>query len=164
MAELHPNAPSRADTGAPTSGVIHVRTRLTADFTVIANALAQRRGSAVTVGVATYILSLPDGAIVSIAALCAHFTEGEILISRALRELEAAGYLERRRERGPDGQVRTRTFFYDVPRGQGQPIPPPTRPNRRPVQPRKPTEVPTPPPSPAAPPPPPPGTVTAPEP
>ncbi|MFJ2832581.1 hypothetical protein ACIPC1_34365 [Streptomyces sp. NPDC087263] len=164
MAELHPNAPSRADTGAPTSGVIHVRTRLTADFTVIANALAQRRGSAVTVGVATYILSLPDGAIVSIAALCAHFTEGEILISRALRELEAAGYLERRRERGPDGQVRTRTFFYDVPRGQGQPIPPPTRPNRRPVQPRKPTEVPTPPPSPAAPAPPPPGTVTAPEP
>ena len=38
----------------------------------------------------------------SIAALCEHFTEGEILISRALRELEAAGYLERRRERGPD--------------------------------------------------------------
>jgi hypothetical protein len=147
MAELHPNAPSRANTGAPTSGVIHVRTRLTADFTVIANALAQRRGSAVTVGVAAYILSLPDGAIVSIAALCAHFTEGEILISRALRELEAAGYLERRRERGPDGQVRTRTFFYDVPRGQGQPAPPPTRPNRRSVQPRESAEVPTPPPS-----------------
>ncbi|MEV7344142.1 hypothetical protein [Streptomyces sp. NPDC093544] len=151
MADPQSNAPSRANTGAPTSGVIHVRTRLTADFTVIANALAQRRGSAVTVGVAAYILSLPDGAIVSIAALCAHFTEGEILISRALRELEAAGYLERRRERGPDGQVRTRTFFYDVPRGQGQPTPPPNRPNR-PVQPRKSAEE-----SPH-------GTVTAPEP
>uniref|UniRef100_UPI0019055550 DUF433 domain-containing protein n=1 Tax=Streptomyces adelaidensis TaxID=2796465 RepID=UPI0019055550 len=48
------NAPLRADAGAPTSGVIHVRTRLTADFTVISNALAQRRGSAVTVGVAAY--------------------------------------------------------------------------------------------------------------
>jgi len=130
MAEPQSNAPLRAEAGAPTSGVIHVRTRLTADFTVIANALAQRRGSAVTIGVATYILSLPDGAIVSITALCAHFTEGEILISRALRELETAGYLERRRERGPDGHVHRRTYFYDVPRGQGQPTSPPNRPVR----------------------------------
>ena len=120
MADPQSNARLRADAGAPTSGVIHVRTRLTADFTVISNALAQRRGSAVTVGVAAYILSLPDGAPVSIAALCEHFTEGEILISRALRELEAAGYLERRRERGPGGQIRTRTYFYDVP-GTGDP-------------------------------------------
>ncbi|MFE6481869.1 hypothetical protein ACFVGN_02835 [Streptomyces sp. NPDC057757] len=131
MADPQSNAPSRADTGAPTSGVIHVRTRLTANFTVIANALAQRRGSAVTVGVAAYILSLPDGSIISIAALCAHFDEGEILISRALRELEAAGYLERRRERGPDGRVRTRTYFHDVPRGRSEPAPPPERPLRK---------------------------------
>lgn len=115
MAEPQSNARLRADAGAPTSGVIHVRTRLTADFTVLANALVQRPGSAVTVGVAAYILSLPDGARVSIAALCAHFTEGEILISRALRELESAGYLERRRERGPGGLIRTRTYVYDVP-------------------------------------------------
>ncbi|MFJ2651274.1 hypothetical protein ACIO1C_31700 [Streptomyces sp. NPDC087420] len=116
------NAPWRASTGTtpPTTGVLHVRTRLTANFTVIANALAQRPGSAVTVGVAAYILSMPDGAPVSIAALCKHFTEGEILISRALRELETAGYLERRRERGPGGRVHTRTFAYDVP-GQGRP-------------------------------------------
>jgi hypothetical protein len=115
MADPQSNARLRADAGAPTSGVIHVRTRLTADFTVISNALAQRRGSAVTVGVAVYILSLPDGTPVSIAALCEHFTEGEILISRALRELEAAGYLERRRVRLPTGQIRTRTYFHDVP-------------------------------------------------
>ncbi|MET7766295.1 hypothetical protein ABZS71_31510 [Streptomyces sp. NPDC005393] len=124
MAGPQSNAPTRADAGAPTSGVIHVRTRLTADFTVIANALAQRRGSAVTIGVAAYILSLPDGTPVSIAALCEHFTEGEILISRALRELESAGYLERRRERGPGGIIRTRTYFYDVPGGCGAPTPP----------------------------------------
>ncbi|MBI0320298.1 hypothetical protein JBF12_46630, partial [Streptomyces javensis] len=124
MAGSQSNAPTRADAGAPTSGVIHVRTRLTADFTVIANALAQRRGSAVTIGVAAYISSLPDGTPVSIAALCEHFTEGEILISRALRELESAGYLERRRERGPGGVIRTRTYFYDVPRGDGSPTPP----------------------------------------
>ncbi len=115
MAEPQSNARLRADAGAPTSGVIHVRTRLTADFTVISNTLAQRRGSAVTVGVAAYILSLPDGSPVSVTALCAHFSEGEILISRALRELEAAGYLERRRERTPTGRIRTRTYFHDVP-------------------------------------------------
>jgi hypothetical protein len=90
MADSQSNAPSRATAGAPTSGVIQVRTRLTADFTVISNALAQRRGSAVTVGVAAYISSLPDGSSVTITALCEHFDEGEILISRALRELEAA--------------------------------------------------------------------------
>ncbi|MEU9350065.1 hypothetical protein AB0D65_03380 [Streptomyces griseoloalbus] len=137
MADPQSNARLRADAGAPTSGVIHVRTRLTADFTVISNALAQRRGSAVTIGVAVYILSLPTGTPVSIAALCAHFTEGEILISRALRELEAAGYLERRRERLPSGQIRTRTYFYDVPGSDtdpdGSPEPPkPPRPRNAP--------------------------------
>ncbi|WP_261384044.1 hypothetical protein [Streptomyces sp. T12] len=139
MADSQSNARLRADAGAPTTGVIHVRTRLTADFTVVANALAQRRGSAVTVGVAVYILSLPSGTPVSIAALCAHFTEGEILISRALRELEAAGYLERRRERTPSGQIRTRTYFYDVPGGTPDPDPdgPPEPP--APPRPRKPS-------------------------
>ncbi|MER5371773.1 hypothetical protein [Streptomyces sp. NPDC002553] len=136
MADPQSNAPLRGDAGASTSGVIHVRTRLTADFTVISNALAQRRGSAVTVGVAAYISSLPDGTPVTITALCDHFDEGEILISRALRELEAAGYLERRRERLPTGQIRTRTYFYDLPGGDpddGPPEPPkPPRPRKQP--------------------------------
>ncbi|MGY1500116.1 hypothetical protein ACW4TU_26655 [Streptomyces sp. QTS52] len=142
MAETQSNAPSCANSGAtnapnspspntPTYGVIHVRTRLTANFTVISNALAQRRGSAVTIGVAAYILSLPDGARISIAALCAHFDEGEILISRALRELEAAGHLERRRVREPNGKVRTQTFFYDVPRGATDRVAPAPQPPTR---------------------------------
>ncbi|MEU2385936.1 hypothetical protein ABZ606_14930 [Streptomyces sp. NPDC012461] len=135
MADSQSNAPSRADTGPSTSGVLHVRTRLTGDFTVMANALAQRRGSAVTIGVAAYILSLPDGAPVSIAALCGHFTEGEILISRALRELEDAGYLERRRVRLPSGRIRTRTYFYDVPGGAPEPDGPPEPPT--PPRPRR---------------------------
>ncbi|MGW3507397.1 hypothetical protein [Streptomyces sp. NPDC000994] len=127
MADPQSNARLCADARTPTSGVIHVRTRLTADFTVISNALVQQRGSAVTIGVAVYILSLPDGSPVTIAALSEHFTEGEILISRALRELERLGYLERRRERGPGGHVRTRTYFHDVPCGgpDGQPPQPP---------------------------------------
>ncbi|WP_433571696.1 hypothetical protein [Streptomyces sp. CA-251247] len=139
MAEPQSNARLRAAAGAPTSGVIHVRTRLTADFTVMANALAQRRGSAVTVGVAAYILSLPDGAPVRIDALCRHFTEGEILISRALRELEAEGYLERRRERGPGGVLRTRTFFHDVP---PEDDPPPPSPRPTPPAPPRPRRLP----------------------
>lgn len=138
MADPQSNARMRADAGAPTTGVIHVRTRLTADFTVISNALAQRRGSAVTIGVAAYIASMPDGSAVTITALCEHFSEGEILISRALRELESAGYLERRRERTPTGQVRTRTYFYDVPDGapdDGPPEPPkPPRPRPTPQE------------------------------
>ncbi|MCF4139495.1 hypothetical protein L1856_26065 [Streptomyces sp. Tue 6430] len=146
MADSQSNARLRADAGTPTSGVIHVRTRLTADFTVISNALAQRRGSAVTIGVAAYIASLPDGSPVSIAALCEHFSEGEILISRALRELEAAGHLERRRERTPSGQVRTRTYFYDVPGGAPHPDGPPEPPRPR----RKPAAATTTPPAPAA--------------
>ncbi|MFK0172264.1 hypothetical protein ACIQU5_26045 [Streptomyces sp. NPDC090306] len=149
MATKDFNAPSRPDPrGAPATGVIHVRTRLTGEFTILANALAQRRGSAVTVGVAAYILSLPDGAPVSIAALCAHFSEGEILISRALRELESAGYLERRRERTAGGRVRTRTFFYDVPGGgpdgPGGPRRPKSPAAERPAAPRPADDTPAP--------------------
>ncbi|MFF8845794.1 hypothetical protein ACF08N_24260 [Streptomyces sp. NPDC015127] len=144
MAESQSNALLRAPAGAPTSGVIHVRTRLAADFTVIANALAQRRGSAVTVGVAAYILSLPDGEPVRIDALCEHFTEGETLISRALRELEADGYLERRVERGPGGLIRTRTFFHDVPPQEGDPTPPEPPVPPRPGRPRPPRQEPVP--------------------
>ncbi|MFD8520239.1 hypothetical protein ACFV2D_09490 [Streptomyces capillispiralis] len=144
MANPQSNARLRADTGAPTSGVIHVRTRLTADFTVISNALAQRRGSAITIGVAVYILSLPDGTPVSIAALCEHFTEGEILISRALRELEAAGYLERRRVRLPTGQIRTRTYFHAVPVGDPFTAPGPDGPPGRPEPPEPPAHRPRP--------------------
>ncbi|MFF8591927.1 hypothetical protein ACF061_10835 [Streptomyces sp. NPDC015220] len=137
MADPQSNARPRADAGTPTSGVIHVRTRLTADFTVLSNALARHRGSAVTIGVAVYIASLPDGSPVTINALCEHFTEGEILISRALRELERLGYLERRRERGPGGHVRTRTYFYDVPGGGQDDHPPqPPRPSRPPRPPK----------------------------
>ncbi|MEU5612966.1 hypothetical protein ACI2L4_01860 [Streptomyces sparsogenes] len=159
MAEPQSNAHARVDAGLPTSGVIHIRTRLTADFTVISNALAQRRGSAVTIGVAAYILSLPDGAPVSIAALCEHFTEGEILISRALRELEAAGYLERRRERGPGGLVRTRTYFRDLPKDVAKDVAQRGLPKRNlitpPPRPRKPAPpAPAPKPAPAPPPPP----------
>jgi len=117
MADSQSSAPLRAHADAPASGVIHVRTRHTANFTVLSNRLAQRAGSAVTVGVAAYVLSLPDGASIPIDALCAHFKEGRARISAALNELEAEGWLERRVERGPGGRIVTRTFVYDAPGG-----------------------------------------------
>ncbi|MEU0841291.1 hypothetical protein ABZ370_17725 [Streptomyces sp. NPDC005962] len=117
MADSQSSAPLRAHADAPASGVIHVRTRHTANFTVLSNRLAQRAGSAVTVGVAAYVLSLPDGASIRIDALCAHFKEGRARISAALNELEAEGWLERRVERGPGGRIVTRTFVYDAPGG-----------------------------------------------
>lgn len=100
---------------APSSGAIHVRVRHRENFTILANRLAQRSGSAVTVGVAAYLLSVADGTPITIEALQAHFTEGETLLSRALNELEAEGWLERRLERTPQGRLTTRTFVYDAP-------------------------------------------------
>ncbi|MFH8631275.1 hypothetical protein ACH4CC_15545 [Streptomyces lydicus] len=120
MTSAQSNAPSPAHS-CPSSGVIHIRTRQTSHFTVLANRLAQRAGSAVTVGVATYILSLPDGAPITIAALCAHFAEGKKAIAEALRELEDEGWLERRIERGPRGRIITRTFAYDLPGAAPEP-------------------------------------------
>ncbi|MFD8546649.1 hypothetical protein [Streptomyces sp. NPDC059649] len=120
MTSAQSNAPSPAPS-SPSSGVIHIRTRQTSHFTVLANRLAQRAGSAVTVGVAAYILSLPDGAPITIAALCAHFAEGKKAIAEALRELEDEGWLERRIERGPRGRIITRTFAYDLPGTEPEP-------------------------------------------
>ncbi|MFG2893116.1 hypothetical protein [Streptomyces sp. NPDC048248] len=120
MTSAQSNAPSSAPSRA-SGGVTHIRTRQTSHFTVLANRLAQRAGSAVTVGVAAYILSLPDGAPITIEALCTHFAEGKVTIAEALRELEDEGWLERRVERGPRGRIITRTFAYDLPGQSGRP-------------------------------------------
>ncbi|GAA4906023.1 helix-turn-helix domain-containing protein [Streptomyces coeruleoprunus] len=68
-------------------------------------------------GLAVHIQSLPDGARIGIRFLAARFPESEKRIADALRELEAAGYLERRRERLDSGKVVTRTVFYNQPKG-----------------------------------------------
>ncbi|MCX4823591.1 helix-turn-helix domain-containing protein [Streptomyces sp. NBC_01142] len=106
---------ARAETD-PHAGVIHVRHRHDSGFTVVGNHLAQHRElSAVAIGIGVHIQSLPDGSRVGIAQLVERFPEGEVRIGRALRELEAAGYLERRRERVAGGRVVTRTTWYEKP-------------------------------------------------
>ncbi|MDX3097740.1 hypothetical protein PV417_24890 [Streptomyces sp. ME19-03-3] len=115
MAEPQSSAPTRPPAEPVTSGAVHVRRRLTANFTILSNRLAQRPGSAVTVGVGAYLMSVPDGVPVSIEALRKHFTEGETRLARALNELEAEGFLERVPVRAANGQVRTLTYVYDDP-------------------------------------------------
>lgn len=98
------------------SGVQHVRHRHAERFTVVGNHLAQnRRLSLVAIGIAVHIQSLPDGVPVGIRELTARFHEGEVAIARALRELEAEGYLERERLRLPDGRMVTRTTYFERP-------------------------------------------------
>ncbi|MEV8455667.1 helix-turn-helix domain-containing protein [Streptomyces sp. NPDC052095] len=98
-------------------GVEHVNTPHTSRFTVIGNHLAQHRElSLLAIGLATHIQSLPNGARVTIKHLTERFPEGEIRIAKALRELEAHGYLSRDTEHLANGRIVTRTRFYNQPR------------------------------------------------
>ncbi|MFG3499482.1 helix-turn-helix domain-containing protein [Streptomyces sp. NPDC047928] len=110
----------------------HVRHRHREKFTVVGNHLAQHQGlSACAIGIGVYIQSLPDGALVGIKVLTARFPEGETRIAGALRELEAAGYLERTVERVGGARIVTRTTWHERP---GHPAEPP-----KPVRPTPPT-------------------------
>ncbi|MGW3089725.1 helix-turn-helix domain-containing protein [Streptomyces sp. NPDC001108] len=100
-------------------GVEHVNTRHTSRFTVIGNHLAQHRElSLLAIGLATHIQSLPNGARITIKHLAERFPEGETRIAKALRELETHGYLSRKTEHLPNGQIVTRTRSYNQPRTQ----------------------------------------------
>ncbi|WP_254711978.1 helix-turn-helix domain-containing protein, partial [Streptomyces sp. TRM64462] len=134
---------------SPRFGVLHVNTRHTSRFTVVGNHLAQHRQlSLLAMGLALHIQSLPDGARIGIRFLAARFPESEQRIAAALRELEAAGYLERRRERLDNGKVVTRTVFYNQPKGQVTSPPPPPPPPKPPAQPPNPAPAPVPKPAP----------------
>ncbi|MFE3743052.1 helix-turn-helix domain-containing protein [Streptomyces sp. NPDC059134] len=85
-------------------------------FTVVGNHLAQHRALSLTaIGLATHIQSLPEGSPVDIRTLASKFDEGRDRIAAALRELEAHGYIERRRERARGGRIVSRTISYNHP-------------------------------------------------
>ncbi|MGW0942458.1 hypothetical protein ACWD4O_07830 [Streptomyces sp. NPDC002623] len=116
LSEHPPPVPPELPPDAPRAGVLHVRHRHTERYTVVGNHLAQHpRLSATAIGIGVHIQSLPDGASVTIKALTLRFPEGEVTIGKALRELEAAGYLVRRRVPLGGGRIATRTFFLDHP-------------------------------------------------
>ncbi|MFJ9828895.1 hypothetical protein ACIRSU_31665 [Streptomyces sp. NPDC101160] len=136
---------------APRAGVIRVRHRHRDRFTVVGNHLAQHpKLSAAAIGIGVYIQSLPDGADVTVKRLTLRFREGEITVRRALNELVAAGYLERRRVALGGGRFATRVISYDRPGAAGTdaaaPAPAPVR--EKPAPP--PVKPPSPPPSPAS--------------
>ncbi|WP_419096054.1 helix-turn-helix domain-containing protein [Streptomyces sp. B6(2022)] len=124
-------------------GVVHENARHTTQFTVVGNHLAQHVAlSLVAIGLATHIQSLPAGSPVDIRSLAARFPEGTTRIARALRELEAHGYLRRTKERTERGQVVTRTVSCNRPgrTGGGQrrtngPAPRPAKGDGRPPRP-----------------------------
>ncbi|MEV0278190.1 helix-turn-helix domain-containing protein [Streptomyces sp. NPDC050610] len=94
----------------------HIRHRHESQFTVVGNHLAQHPTlSAVAIGVAVRIQSLPDGAKVGVKVLAAQFPEGEGRIARALQELEEAGYLARKKERAVGQRIVTRTTYFEHP-------------------------------------------------
>lgn len=74
-------------------------------------------------GVLAFILSKPDNWRMSAASLTRQALEGRDAITRALSELEAAGYLQRVRTRDSAGRWKTENVIYDRPCGQtcGQP-------------------------------------------
>ncbi|MBB0246917.1 hypothetical protein FNQ90_23025 [Streptomyces alkaliphilus] len=100
----------------PAGGVCHLYVRHTENYIVLTNELITRASSSQAAGVGLYILSVPEGTPVTIEALCARFSEGRVRMSRALRELEEIGFLERCVERGPGGRLSTRTIIHHRPR------------------------------------------------
>ncbi|MES4886568.1 helix-turn-helix domain-containing protein [Streptomyces sp. NPDC096012] len=160
MAEKNPSAPLRSrsriagnnhpNRRSRTAGVVHENSRLAANFTVVGNELLQHPElSCLAIGLGAYIQSLPTGAPVDIKTLSTRFTEGAIRVARALRELEAAGYLRRDRVRTSDGRIVTVTVSRnqpgrrtraDAPAAEPQPDPhpdpqPPQRPHLPPPSP-----------------------------
>ncbi|MEV5730457.1 helix-turn-helix domain-containing protein [Streptomyces pharetrae] len=120
MAETQPNAVARPNQGVRRttthSGVTHVRAYQPDRYTIVGNHLAQHRELSLTaIGLATHILSLPEGAPVDIRSLAERFPEGRDRIAFALRELEAYGYLARVRERTEEGRLYTRTYAHHAP-------------------------------------------------
>ena len=88
-------------------------------FLIVRNEVVRdRRLSFVGRGVLLTILSRPDNWSISAERLATETDadEGVKTVRRALRELEAAGYLERRRVRGPKGRFTWDQIIYDTPR------------------------------------------------
>lgn len=94
-----------------------VKVKKSRDFTVMANlALDDPRLSLKAKGLYAVLMSKPESWTVSYRGLKSQLKEGQTAILAALKELEDAGYLIRRRTRDTDGKVRTYNELYERPR------------------------------------------------
>lgn len=93
-----------------------IRTEHHKQYVTITNsALEDERLSYRARGVLASILAKPDNWIVSTGYLAAKGREGTAAVQAALKELEAMGYYEGRRERAGDGTFIWRTTVREVP-------------------------------------------------
>ncbi|MFF4378825.1 helix-turn-helix domain-containing protein [Kitasatospora sp. NPDC001547] len=102
---------------------IHRIPRHAPGYTILDNGHVVRKHSLswAARGLLSYLLSLPDGAREDVRTLAAKSVEGRATVSRALRELEAAGHYVRRTLRDPlTGQVRTVVSVHEVPVTNGK--------------------------------------------
>lgn len=85
-------------------------------FSIVDNAtIRDHRLSWRARGLLVYLLSMPDGWTVRSEHLAAQGTEGRDAIRSALRELEANGYLVRRKYQDAGGRWRSDSIIYDRP-------------------------------------------------
>lgn len=81
-----------------------VRVEKSSNYTVMSNAhLRDERLSLKAIGLLSKILSLPENWDYTITGLTHICSEGKAAVATAIRELEKAGYIERRQLRTPDG-------------------------------------------------------------
>lgn len=81
-----------------------MRVEKTRNYTVMSNChLTDRRLSLKAIGLLSKILSLPDGWDYTIAGLTQICCEGKAAVATAIKELEAAGYIERCQLRSDNG-------------------------------------------------------------
>jgi hypothetical protein len=94
------------------------------NYTVLANAtLRDEQLSYRACGLLAYLLSLPDGTDVSGHRLHRARREGRDAVYSAMRELEAAGYIQRTREQFGRGRLRTVVTVSERPVDNASPCP-----------------------------------------
>lgn len=101
------------------------------NFTVMSNVhLRDPRMSLKSKGLLSFMLSLPESWDYTVRGLSTVVKDGESSISSALKELEALGYLIRKRQRDENGRVRSTEYnIYEEPIGYSPDDPYPDPPN-----------------------------------
>jgi DNA-binding MarR family transcriptional regulator len=97
------------------------RSNPTTRFVVLPNETAQNHALSFTArGILAYLVSLPDGAAETVKTLAAKSREGRTAVTRAMQELEDAGYLRREAKRVATGFSGTELVISDVPAGEAE--------------------------------------------
>lgn len=77
--------------------------------------LRDERLSFAALGILASVLSRPDNWSTGVDRLTTERREGREVVTRAMKELVAAGYVRREKRRAQDGRMSTYNVFYDVP-------------------------------------------------